>query len=230
MLSIPFLLIQPIFIFWLFYKLIKLIVNLLKPNNESEFKKENLLLFIAVTGILFPIIGFSLSSNLSNQSADSLGIDDMFNLFAPAHLLEIAIFYFTSIILTGLCLPLHNNQLVISLIRNGLILTLIILSIISSIQLGLIGFLLTVFPFLGLLLIAPVINIFLFSAFLIYHIKHNTTNQISVPTNLLLSLGFAITYIIIFQLTLALSGFDNWGLLKAFTDSGDGFISKLFKI
>lgn len=226
----PFLLIQPVFIIWVIYKLLKFIVKLIDSNNTTfENEKEPWLFLLFGTSIIAPAIGFSINAIENNQSPDSWGGDNNFRIFAELNLTEMVIFYFTTIVLVGLCIRFFKHQVQASIFTSGLLITLILLSLISSIQLGPIGFLLSGIPVIGLILISPVINVFLFSALYIYHIKTSVLKNESIINNLLLGFGIAFFYITIFQLLLAAFGFDNLGLIKAFTTSRDGFIPKLFK-
>lgn len=226
----PFLLIQPVFIIWVIYKLIKFIAKLLNSNNTTfETEKEPWLFLLFGTAIIAPAIGFSINATENYQSPDSWGGDDNFRIFSNQHLLEMAIFYFTTLGIVGLCIRFFKHQVQASVFTNGLMIALIFISFITSIQLGQIGLLLSGIPIIGLILISPVINIFLFSALFIYHIKTSVLKNESVINNLLLGFGIAFFYITIFQLLLAAFGFDTLGLIKAFTESRDGFIPKIFK-
>ncbi|MFA9213620.1 MAG: hypothetical protein ACEQSR_07210 [Candidatus Methylacidiphilales bacterium] len=227
MLAIPFLLIQPIFIIWLFYKLIKSIVSDLKSNDSLFLKNNNWLLLLVATAVVAPLLGFSLHANENHQSTESWGGDDIFRLFAPKYLADVAIFYFTTVSTIIICSHFFKNQLYIELVRNGLLISLIILSIISSIQLGPNGLLLTAIPFIGFLLIAPIINILLFTAILMYYLKNTLNKYLSINTTLLLSVFIALVYIIIFQLVLSFFEHENYSLIKAFTESQNGFIPNL---
>lgn len=229
MLAIPFVLIQPIFIIWLFFKLIKSLVSDLKSNDSLFLKNENWLLLLVVTAVIAPLFGFSLNAKEYYQGSDSWGGDDVFRLFAPKYITDMAIFYFTTVGIMVICAHFFRNQLFIELLRNGLVISLIILSIISSIQLGPIGLLLTAIPFMGFLLIAPIINIFLFTAILMYYLKNTPNKYLNINTTLLLSVFIALVYIIIFQLALSFFEHENYSLIKAFTQSRNGFIPKLLK-
>ncbi|MFZ4796525.1 MAG: hypothetical protein ACOYMA_03470 [Bacteroidia bacterium] len=227
----PFLLIQPIFIIWVIYKLIKFIAKLIDSKNTTfETEKEPWLFLLFGTSIIAPIIGFNINATeIYQQGPDSWGGDDNFRIFNNQHLLEMAIFYFTTIGIVGICLRFFKHQVQTSVFTNGLLIALVFLSFITSIQLGQIGFLLSGIPVIGLILISPVINVFLFSALFIYHIKTSVLKNESVANNLLLGFGIALFYITIFQLILSVFGFDDLGLIKAFTESRDGFIPKIIK-
>jgi hypothetical protein len=226
-LAIPFLLIQPIFIIWLFYKLIKSIVSDLKSNDSLFLKNNNWLLLLVATAVVVTLLGFSLHANENHQSTESWGGDDIFRLFAPKYLADVAIFYFTTVSTIIICSHFFKNQHYIELVRNGLLISLIILSIISSIQLGPNGLLLTAIPFIGFLLIAPIINVLLFTAILMYYLKNTPNKYLNIKTTLLLSVFIALVYIIIFQLALSFFEHENYSLIKAFTESQNGFIPKL---
>lgn len=230
LLFVPFLLIQPIFIIWVIYKLLKFIAKLIDSDNTTfGTEKEPWLFLLFGTSIIAPAIGFKINATENYQSPDSWGGDDNFRIFAESNLAEIVIFYFTTIVLVGFCIRFFKHQVQASVFTNGLLITLILLSIISSIQLGLIGFLLSGIPIIGLILISPLINFFLFSALFIYHIKTSVLKNENVVNNLLLGFGIASFYITIFQLILSVFGFDDLGLIKAFTESRDGFIPKILK-
>lgn len=229
MLAIPFVLIQPIFIIWLFYKLIKSIITDLKSNDSIFLKNNNWLLLLVATAVIAPLLGFSLHASENYQSTESWGGDDIFRLFAPQYLDDIAIFYCTTFTIVVICSHFSKNHLYIELVRNGLLISLIILSIISSIQLGPIGLLLSAIPFIGFLLIAPIINVFLFTAILMYYLKNTPNKFLSVKSTLLLSIFIALVYIILFQFALSFFKAENDSLIKAFTKSQDGFIPKLLK-
>lgn len=229
MFAIPFVIIQPIFIIWLFFKLIKSIVFILKSKDSLFLKNENWLLLLVVTAVIAPLFGFSLNTKEYYQGSDSWGGDDVFRLFAPKYIPDMAIFYFITVGIIVICSHFFRKQLYIGLFRNGLVISLIILSIISSIQLGPIGLILTAIPFIGFLLISPIINIFLFTAILMYYLKNTTDKYLNVKTTLLLSVFIALVYIIIFQLALSFFENENYSLIKAFTESHNGFIPKLLK-
>lgn len=227
-LAITFVIIQPIFIIWLFYKLIKSLVSDLKSRDSLFLKNNNWLLLLVATAVVVPLLGFSLHASENYQSTESWGGDDVFRLFAPKYATNVAIFYFTTIGIMVICSHFFKNKLYIELVRNGLLISLIFLSIISSIQLGPIGLLLTAIPFIGFLLIAPIINIFLFLAILMYYLKNTPNKYLNINTTLLLSVFIALVYIIVFQLALSFFEHENYSLIKAFTQSRNGFIPKLF--
>jgi hypothetical protein len=226
-LAIPFLLIQPIFIIWLFYKLIRSIVTDLKSNDSLFLKNNNWLLLLVATAVIAPLLGFNLHACENYQSAESWGGDDIFRLFAPKYIPDMAIFYFTTVGIIVICSHFFKAKLFIGLLRNGLVISLIILSIISSIQLGPIGLLLSAIPFIGFLLISPIINIFLFTAILMFYLKNTPNKFISIKSTLLLGTFIALVYIILFQFALSFFKAENYSLIKAFTESHNGFIPKL---
>jgi hypothetical protein len=221
---IPFLLVQPTFIFWAFYKLITFINKQLLAKNETIFRDEVWFVILVVTAVIAPLIGFSIDATANeNQSTESWG-NDTFRLFALPYVKDMAIFYFTTIGLVGFCIHFFKNQLHAALFNNGLLVTLIALSIISTFQLGPVGFLMGFIPIVGLLFIAPLFNVLLFTSVFIYHIKNSAAKQINTETNLVIAIGIALAYIILFQLSLSFCGFDKLGLIKAFTENPKGFL------
>lgn len=110
-----------------------------------------------------------------------------------------------------------------AIINNGLLLSLILLSLFTTIQLGPVGLIMSGIPIIGLLLIAPLFNVFLFLAIFIYNIKSSAAKQVNCRTNLLLGFGVALTYIILFQIILSTFGSQEISLVKAFTQTKDGF-------
>lgn len=221
---IPFLLVQPIFIFWAFYKLITFINKQLLAKNETIFKGEVWFVILVVTAVIAPLIGFSIDATTNeNQSTESWG-NETFRLFALPYVRDMAIFYFTTIGLVGFFSHFLKNQLHAALFNNGLLVTLIVLSALSTFQLGPVGFLMSFIPIVGLLLIAPLFNVLLFTSVFIYHIKNSAAKQINTETNLVIAIGIALAYIILFQLSLSFCGFDKLGLLKAFIENPKGFL------
>lgn len=225
---IPLFIIQPLLILWLIYKLQLFINKLSYSKNETNIDYKPWLMLLIITAIIAPTLGFNFNASEEYSHPDSWGGDSMFRVFANKYWLDLGIFYYTTIVLIIFGFQLSKLNKIVYHITNGLIISLILLSVLSSIQLGPLGCLLISTPILGLLLATPIINIFLFYALLICNIKNNTYDEVPFFKSISIAIGITLLYCILFQFGLEhLSTREN-GLINVFLHSKDGFIPKLF--
>ncbi len=222
--TILLLLIQPILFIWILYKAIKNVNKIvLNSNQESIFEHDEWDALTIITTWVIPIIGFLVNfGDRSYHHPDSWG-DDMFSLFAPKYIPEMALFYFVSVAILYLGNYFGKKQLWLWYISNGLNVLVITISALATIQLGSLGLLLTATPILGFLLFVPFLNIILLIRMFLIKQKGNE----NLSQNTLIAFGIAIVYAALFQFILHQFGFNEFGLIKAFTESKDGFIPKI---
>lgn len=223
--TILLLLIQPILFIWILYKAIKNVNKIvLNSNQESIFEHDEWDALTIITTWVIPIIGFLVNyGDRSYNHPDSWGGDDMFSLFAPKYIPEMALFYFVSVAILYLGNYIGKKQLWLFHTSNAMLVLIITISALASIQLGSMGLLLTATSILGFLLFVPFLNIILLIR--MYLIKIKGTE--SLAQNTLIAFGIAIVYAALFQFILHQFGFNEFGLIKAFTESKDGFIPKI---
>lgn len=217
-------LIQPILFIWILFKAIKNINKIvLNSNQKSMFEHDEWDALTIITTWIIPIIGFLVNYGEQRyHHPDSWG-DDMFCLFAPKYISEMALFYFISVAILYLGNYFGKKQLWLLHASNAMLVLIITISTLATIQLGSMGLLLTATPILGFLLFVPFLNIILLVRMYLIKLKGIE----SLAQNTLIAFGIAIVYAALFQFILHQLGFKEFGLIKAFTQSKDGFIPKI---
>jgi len=186
--TILLLLIQPILFIWIIYKAIKNVnKTVLNSNQESTFEHDEWDALTIITTWVIPIIGFLVNyGERRYHHPDSWG-DDMFCLFAPKYIPEMALFYFVSVAILYLCNYFGKKQLLLFHASNAMLVLIITISTLATIQLGSLGLLLTATPILGFLLFVPFLNIILLIR--MFLIKQKVNENLS--QNTLIAFGIA---------------------------------------